>query len=173
VLTRCGCKLSAQLASARLPADTNVESFAAALFQWSSGLTLQGSNLPFALPQRVDRIPLGFTARMRHMRHAAPLRLVTPSTLPSADMTHHPTHLTPPTRVPQLSLLERDASGQSLVAVASITAEVEDVSGTSILVVTGKPSAKLEALVDIPLIMSAMPPAIRRAVITSRPPAAQ
>jgi hypothetical protein len=74
---------------------------------------------------------------------------------------------------PQLSLLERDASGQSLVAIASITAEVEDVSGTSILVVTGKPSAKLQALVDIPLIMGGMASAIRRAVITSRPPAAQ
>jgi hypothetical protein len=76
-------------------------------------------------------------------------------------------------RTLQLSLLERDASGQSLVAVASITAEVEDVAGTSILVVTGKPSAKLEALVDIPLIMGGMASAIRRAVITSRPPAAQ
>ena len=60
VTTRCD---SRQLGTARLPADTNVEAFASSMFQWATSLTLQGANLPFVLPQRVDRLPTGFSVR--------------------------------------------------------------------------------------------------------------
>jgi hypothetical protein len=53
----------AQLATARLPADTNLEMLCDGLFQWAVSLTNQGSNLPFVLAQKVDRTPRGFTAR--------------------------------------------------------------------------------------------------------------
>ena len=59
--TRCD---SRQLGTARLPADTNVEAFASSMFQWATSLTLQGANLPFVLPQRVDRLQTGFSVRV-------------------------------------------------------------------------------------------------------------
>ena len=52
---------SVQLGTAKLPADINVETFSSSLFQWATTLTTSGQNMPFALPQRVDRLPTGFS----------------------------------------------------------------------------------------------------------------
>ena len=35
--------------------------FCNALFQWANTLTHSGQNMPFALPQRVDPLPNGFS----------------------------------------------------------------------------------------------------------------
>lgn len=48
-----------QLGTARLPANVDEETVKDALYQWASTLTTD-ANLPFALPQRVDRTPEGF-----------------------------------------------------------------------------------------------------------------
>ena len=134
-----------------------MEALASSLFQWATGLTLQGSNLPFALPQRVDRLPTGFAVRQPRYTHQSVMVL---PTVPAPLLTRPRA---------QLSLLQRDASGQSLETVATISAEVEEFQGSSVLVVSGAPAAKLEVLVDVPVIMGAMPQAIKRAVFTSRP----
>jgi hypothetical protein len=93
----------------------------------------------------------------------------------------------------QLALLQRDAAG-ALAPVATITAEVEQardcgsadaaraacisasadatraqVNGVAMLVVAGAPAARLDSLVDVPVVMSNMAQAIRRAVMTARP----
>lgn len=54
-----------QLATAKLPADVDVDFFNTQMYQWAATLTQAGRNLPFALPQRVDRLPNGFQVRAR------------------------------------------------------------------------------------------------------------
>lgn len=75
------------------------------------------------------------------------------------------------TRCPvrQLAFLERDAAGK-LASIATITAAVEQVDDAPMLVISGEPSSKLDALVDVPVVMGSMPSAIRRAVATARSP---
>jgi hypothetical protein len=43
------------------------------------------------------------------------------------------------------------------------------VNGVAMLVVAGAPAARLDSLVDVPVIMNNMSQAIRRAVMTARP----
>ena len=144
---------SRQLGTARLPADTNLDAFAASLYQWASSLTLTGANLPFALAQRVDRLPTGFSVR--------PTRR-----LACSNCRAYACHAR------QLAFLQRDAAGK-LTSVATITAAVEQVDGAPMCVISGEPAAVLDTLVDVPLVMESMPSALRRAVATSRsPPAA-
>jgi len=50
-----------QLASARLPVGVDTNVFSNSLYQWAASLTTSGQNMPFALPQKVDRTPTGFT----------------------------------------------------------------------------------------------------------------
>lgn len=49
-----------QLATAKLPTDTNVDAFVEQLYQWAATLTTNGRNLPFALPLRCDKLGSGF-----------------------------------------------------------------------------------------------------------------
>lgn len=51
---------SVQLGTAKLPADINVETFSSSLFQWATTLTTSGQNMPFVLPQKVDKTETGF-----------------------------------------------------------------------------------------------------------------
>jgi hypothetical protein len=160
----------AQLATAQLPAGTDVGVFSGSLYQWAAALTQQGSNLPFALSQRVDRLPAGFSVRARGAsRTVAPASQHTPARA-SLRVARTRAWLTPPRPAPQLALLQRDASGSGLMAVTTITAEVEAAGGRDVLVVRGAPKATLDALVDVPTIMSGMPQAIRRAVLAARQP---
>mmetsp|Transcript_6411 Transcript_6411/g.11092 ORF Transcript_6411/g.11092 Transcript_6411/m.11092 type:complete len:174 (-) Transcript_6411:345-866(-) len=50
----------AQLASAKLPKGCDAKVFSDSLYQWAASLTTNGANMPFALPQKVDRTPDGF-----------------------------------------------------------------------------------------------------------------
>jgi hypothetical protein len=50
-----------QLGTAKLPSSVDVNVFEDAMFQWATTLTTSGQNLPFVLPQRVDRIGGGFS----------------------------------------------------------------------------------------------------------------
>ena len=50
-----------QLGTAKLPSAVDVAVFEDAMFQWATTLTTNGQNLPFVLPQRVDRIDGGFS----------------------------------------------------------------------------------------------------------------
>ena len=50
-----------QLGTAKIPADIDEEVFCSSMYQWANGLTTSGQNMPFALPQRVDRLPTGFS----------------------------------------------------------------------------------------------------------------
>ena len=50
-----------QLCTAKIPADIDEEVFCSSMYQWANGLTTSGQNMPFALPQRVDRLPTGFS----------------------------------------------------------------------------------------------------------------
>lgn len=49
-----------QLATAKLPKGVDTQTFGDVLYQWAAGLTTNGRNMPFALPQKVDRTPSGF-----------------------------------------------------------------------------------------------------------------
>lgn len=40
-----------------------MDAFAEAMYQWAATLTYQGTNLPFSLPLKVDRLPTGFQVR--------------------------------------------------------------------------------------------------------------
>lgn len=60
-----------QLGTARLPANIDEEIVKDALYQWASTLTTD-ANLPFALPQRVDRTPEGFDMAFLMSDGAAP-----------------------------------------------------------------------------------------------------
>lgn len=60
-----------QLGTARLPANVDEETVKDALYQWASTLTTD-ANLPFALPQRVDRTPEGFDMAFLMSDGAAP-----------------------------------------------------------------------------------------------------
>ena len=60
-----------QLGTARLPANVDEETVKDALYQWASTLTTD-ANLPFALPQRVDRTPEGFDMAFLMSDVAAP-----------------------------------------------------------------------------------------------------
>lgn len=60
-----------QLGTARLPANVDEEIVKDALYQWASTLTTD-ANLPFALPQRVDRTPEGFDMAFLMSDGAAP-----------------------------------------------------------------------------------------------------
>lgn len=51
---------SLQLATAKLPTAVDKSKFSSAIYQWASSLTLSGQNMPFALPQKVDRVDTGF-----------------------------------------------------------------------------------------------------------------
>ena len=51
---------SLQLGTAALPAGLNEEAFNNIMFQWATSLTTSGQNMPFALPQRVDRLDNGW-----------------------------------------------------------------------------------------------------------------
>jgi len=51
---------SVQLGTAKLPADINVETFSSSLFQWATTLTTSGQNMPFVLPQKIDKTETGF-----------------------------------------------------------------------------------------------------------------
>jgi len=50
-----------QLGTAKIPSGIDEEVFCSSLYQWANGLTTSGQNMPFALPQRVDRLPSGFS----------------------------------------------------------------------------------------------------------------
>ena len=50
-----------QLGTAKIPANCDEEVFCSSLYQWANGLVTSGQNMPFALPQRVDRLPTGFS----------------------------------------------------------------------------------------------------------------
>ncbi|KAK3265427.1 hypothetical protein CYMTET_25895 [Cymbomonas tetramitiformis] len=51
---------TSQLGTAKLPSDVSTDVFCSSLYQWASTLTTSGQNMPFALPQRVDRLDNGF-----------------------------------------------------------------------------------------------------------------
>ena len=52
---------SVQLGTAKIPKGVDEVVFADSLYQWAATLTVSGQNLPFALPQKVDRTDSGFT----------------------------------------------------------------------------------------------------------------
>ena len=52
---------SVQLGTAKLPETIDLDTFSRAMFQWANTLTTSGQNMPFALPQRVDALPTGFS----------------------------------------------------------------------------------------------------------------
>ena len=51
---------SVQLGTAKLPKDTDVDVFSSTMFQWATTLTTSGQNMPFVLPQKVDKTKTGF-----------------------------------------------------------------------------------------------------------------
>lgn len=67
VTVRCEARADVphlQLATAKIPADVNLDSFAGSLYQWAATLTTNGRNMPFALPLRCDQLPRGFTIEL-------------------------------------------------------------------------------------------------------------
>jgi hypothetical protein len=61
-----------QLGTARLPPNVNEEAFKDAMFQWATTLTTSGQNMPFALPQKVDRTERGFDVEFLMMSKTTP-----------------------------------------------------------------------------------------------------
>jgi len=51
---------SVQLGTAKLPKGIDVAVFSATMFQWATTLTTSGQNMPFVLPQKVDKTETGF-----------------------------------------------------------------------------------------------------------------
>lgn len=51
---------SVQLGTAKLPKDIDVQVFSSTMFQWATTLTTSGQNMPFVLPQKVDKTKTGF-----------------------------------------------------------------------------------------------------------------
>lgn len=51
---------SVQLGTAKLPKGIDVAIFSATMFQWATTLTTSGQNMPFVLPQKVDKTETGF-----------------------------------------------------------------------------------------------------------------
>ena len=51
---------SVQLGTAKLPKDIDVDVFSSTMFQWATTLTTSGQNMPFVLPQKVDKTKTGF-----------------------------------------------------------------------------------------------------------------
>ena len=51
---------SVQLGTAKLPKDIDVHVFSSTMFQWATTLTTSGQNMPFVLPQKVDKTKTGF-----------------------------------------------------------------------------------------------------------------
>ena len=51
---------SVQLGTAKLPKDIDIEQFKSSLYQWATTLNHSGQNMPFVLPQRVDKTACGF-----------------------------------------------------------------------------------------------------------------
>lgn len=143
IAARGDAPLHIQLATAKIPGAVSVPAFAECMYQWAATLTQSGQNFPFACPIKADRLDTGF----------------------------------------QISLLKK--SGEGFDSAGDLQATVEAVEGKgNVLFVrfyegpasflerrTPAPAddkqrldIALQSLVDVPIILSTMPDAIRSAV---------
>jgi len=116
---------TAQLATAKLPADADPAVFADSMFTWANTLTSSGANLPFVLPQRVDRLPGGF----------------------------------------EMAFIRLDDDTNEPYSVGELRAEVEPINDGKAHALIVRGCGDMDRLVDVPLIMQSMVPAIRKAAL--------
>ncbi|KAL4440014.1 hypothetical protein ABPG75_003015 [Micractinium tetrahymenae] len=138
-----------QLATARLPADVNRETFCAAMYQWASTLVQNGRNLPFALPLKCDKLADGFQISLLRVAGGgtvlpvAELRATVESVPGTGDV-----------------LMVRFFEGEGAAAVG--------MGGPREAPREQRLETLLASLVDVPVIMQTMPAAIKRSVMVSR-----
>lgn len=137
-----------QLATARLPKDIDVNGFLENMYQWATTLTSSGSNLPFALPIRTDKMDKGFQMSLLRIKDGQPLSV--------GDIKAHVEPVEDKGDVLFVRFFEGPASGI-------------DRTGPPISNSRERLQKNAEALIDIPIIMETMKKAIQKAVAQNIP----
>lgn len=139
---------SLQLATAKLPSASNVDTFSSNLYQWASTLTTNGRNMPFALPIKTDPIKNGFSMSL--------LRVVEKGEIAAVAVIKASVEPVASDNVLFIRLYEGPASNLVLGEKLRKSGNVNE-----------RLTGLLNACVDIPLVMNSMPPAIRKAAMVS------
>lgn len=147
LLTSADSGETLQLATAKLPKDVDVATFQSKLYQWANALTTNSTNLPLALPLRIDSVNKGFQMSMLRIRDD-----------------------NRPTSVANITVTVEKEDAGNILFVRLREGEGSDMvlpkrgtsGGTSYL------KALAASLVDVSKIVNSMPPAIKLAVVQSR-----
>eukprot|EP00208_Stichococcus_sp_RCC1054_P006684 CAMPEP_0206139402 /NCGR_PEP_ID=MMETSP1473-20131121/5850_1 /ASSEMBLY_ACC=CAM_ASM_001109 /TAXON_ID=1461547 /ORGANISM="Stichococcus sp, Strain RCC1054" /LENGTH=203 /DNA_ID=CAMNT_0053533179 /DNA_START=153 /DNA_END=764 /DNA_ORIENTATION=+ len=136
-----------QLGTAKLPADVDVVTFTGKLYQWANALTTNGQNLPLALPLRIDVVKGGFKMQL--------LRIGTDEQPVSVADINVTVERESAGNILYIRLAEAPGSGLMYPRRAGLTTPqyLKDLS---------------DAVIDIPKVVTSMPPAIKLAIVQSR-----